>query len=94
MNKSEVVSSLATKCNIPKSKAEEIVKTLFSPEIGIIAKALKSGDGIAFQGFGTFSVRKRKARKALNPKNGETISVPARKVASFKAGTTLKKTIN
>ena len=58
-----------------------------------VTSALRKGDRVALVGFGTFSVAKRKARTARNPRTGETINVPARKAPKFKAGRELKKAI-
>ncbi len=58
-----------------------------------ITKALKKGDRVALVGFGTFSVSKRKARTGRNPQTGKSIKIAARKVAKFKAGSELRKTV-
>ena len=55
-----------------------------------IASALDKGDKVAIVGFGTFLVKKRKARMGINPKTKEKISIPAKKVPAFKPGAELK----
>ncbi|MCC6691558.1 MAG: HU family DNA-binding protein, partial [Bacteroidia bacterium] len=57
-------------------------------------KALKKGDRVALVGFGSFSVSKRSARTGRNPQTGKEIKIAAKKVAKFKAGAELKKTVN
>jgi len=56
--------------------------------------ALRQGDRIEFRGFGSFSVKKRKPKKARNPGTGETIYLPERFVPVFKASKLLKDEIN
>ena len=58
-----------------------------------MAEAMKSGDKVSLTGFGTFAVTERAAREGRNPKSGETISIPARKVVKFKAGSKLIDTV-
>jgi DNA-binding protein HU-beta len=58
-----------------------------------IAKALKKGDRLIVPGFGSFSVAKRKARNGRNPQTGKPIKIAAKKVAKFKAGAKLSKSI-
>jgi DNA-binding protein HU-beta len=56
-----------------------------------IVKELKKAGRFTLPSFGTFIVRKTKARKGLNPRTGEAIKVKAGKTVRFKASTTLKK---
>ncbi len=50
---------------------------------------MKTGDKVTLLGFGAFSVSERAAREGRNPKSGETITIPAKKVVKFKAGSQL-----
>jgi DNA-binding protein HU-beta len=59
--------------------------------VGAIVKELKKSGKFTLPSFGTFSVRKTKARKGLNPRTGEAIKVKAGKTVRFKASPTLKK---
>ena len=61
--------------------------------IGAIVKELKKAGKFTLPSFGTFTVRKTKARKGLNPRTGEAIKVKAGKTVRFKASPTLKKTV-
>jgi DNA-binding protein HU-beta len=54
---------------------------------------MKSGDKVTLVGFGTFSTSERAAREGRNPKSGETINIPAKKVVKFKAGSKLSETV-
>ena len=57
-------------------------------------RTMKKGDRVSLVGFGTFSVAKRAARAGRNPQTGKTIQIKAKKVAKFKAGSDLAKTVN
>lgn len=89
MNKSELVAAIADHAELTKTQAAAVVEAFTST----IAKALKKGDTVTLVGFGTFSVRKRAAREARNPRTGETIKLKASKVPVFKAGKALKDAV-
>ena len=59
-----------------------------------VVSSLKKGNKATLVGFGTFSVRSRKARTGRNPQTGAPLKIPARKVTKFSAGAELKKAIN
>jgi DNA-binding protein HU-beta len=90
MNRKELVEALAAKTESTKADAERAVAGL----IDIISGTLKKGDSLTLVGFGTFEVRKRAARTGRNPKTGEELKIKAAKVPAFKAGATLKATVN
>lgn len=90
MNKAQLIEEVAKNVDLSKAKATEAVNTVFSS----IKGALKKGKKVQLIGFGTFLVRKRKARKGRNPLTGETIKIAAKKVPAFTAGADLKKTVN
>jgi DNA-binding protein HU-beta len=89
MTKAELIEKIADKAKISKKAANVALNTFVSS----VTQALKKGDRVALVGFGTFSVSKRKARTARNPRTGETINVPARKAPKFKAGRELKNAV-
>jgi DNA-binding protein HU-beta len=90
MNKKELVASIADAAEINKAAAEKALDgTLMA-----IAETLKKGETVTLVGFGTFSVAKREARQGRNPKTGDTIKIPAKNVARFKAGSKLSETVN
>ena len=89
MTKAELIEKIAAKAKISKKAANIALNTF----VVSVTTALKKGDRVALVGFGTFSVTKRKARTARNPRTGETIHVPARKAPKFKAGRDLKKAV-
>ena len=90
MNKTELVSSIAAKAGLSKADS----KKALDATIEAIAEALKAGDTISLVGFGTFAVAERPARQGINPATKAPISIPAKKVAKFKAGSDLESAIN
>jgi len=89
MTKAELVAKVAKDAKITKAAAGKSLNAVIEG----ITKALKKGDRVTLVGFGTFSVSKRKARTGRNPQTGKPIKIAARKVAKFKAGSELRKTV-
>lgn len=89
MTKTELIAIIAKEADLPKAKAEKALAATLDG----IKKALKKGDKVQFVGFGTFEIRKRPARKGLNPRTKEAIKIPASKVPAFKAGKALKDAV-
>lgn len=77
MTKADLIGKIAEKAGLNKADAEKATNTLV--------------ESITFQGFGTFKVKDRAARKARNSRTGEEINVPASKSASFSPANILKK---
>lgn len=92
MNKSELAMAMAAETGLTRVMARKVLDTLFATE-GLIAKSLRRGEQVTISGFGTFTVAKRKARTARNPRTGEKIKVGASKSPRFRASTRLKKAI-
>ena len=90
MTKADLVEEVAKAIELPKKDSEVIVKSIFES----ITSALHRGEKVELRGFGSFRLRERKARVGRNPKTGETVNVPAKKVPYFKAGKELKELIN
>ena len=90
MNKAELVDAIAAEAKISKADAGRAIDGF----INATTKALKKGDRVALVGFGSFSVGKRAARTGRNPQTGKAIKIAAKKVAKFKAGAELKKSVN
>lgn len=90
MTKAELIESVASKVDLSRAVAEQAVNTVFEDIVG----ALRQGDKVNISGFGTFSVSIRKARTGRNPKTGESIEISASRAAKFKAGKTLKDSLN
>jgi bacterial nucleoid protein Hbs len=90
MNRKELIDALADKTSSTKADADRNIAAM----IEIISATLKKGDSLTLVGFGTFEVRKRAARTGRNPKTGAELKIKASKVPAFKAGATLKATVN
>ena len=90
MNKAELVSAIAAETKLSKADAGRALEGF----VNATTKALKKGDRVALVGFGSFSVAKRNARTGRNPQTGKTIQIKAKRVAKFKAGADLAKTVN
>jgi nucleoid DNA-binding protein len=88
VNKAELIEAVA-KVTCTKVEASKAVNAVFDN----IAKALKKGDSVTLVGFGTFSVKKRKARIGRNPQTGKEIKIAAKKVPAFKPGKELKSIV-
>lgn len=89
MNKTELVEKVAKECTLNKSAAEQVLNSVLSA----ITEAMRAGDKVSLLGFGTFSVSERASREGRNPKTGETITISAKKVVKFKAGSKLLDTV-
>ena len=89
MNKSELVSKIAEDTGLSKVSAAAAVDSFIQG----ITKSLKKGDAITFVGFGTFRTTQRRARVAKNPRTGDAIKIPKRRVVRFTAGKTLKSAV-
>ena len=90
MNRAEFVGALAEKTGTSKVKAEELLKGfLETVEVAL----LEDGD-LSFVGWGKFEVKDTSARVGRNPKTGEEIQIPAKKVVKFKAGKKLAEAIS
>ena len=90
MNKAELVDAIASKTGSSKKAAEAALNAT----IEAISASLKKGDKVKLIEFGSFEVRKRAARKGINPQTGAEIKIPASKAPVFKAGKALKETVN
>ena len=91
MTKSELIQTIAAKLpHLPARDVEFVVNTLF----GAMTDAMKQGDRIEIRGFGSFSVRHRQSRLGRNPKTGDVIEVPFKRVPFFTVGHELKERVN
>jgi DNA-binding protein HU-beta len=90
MNKAELVEELHRKTGLPKVKAHEYVTCICDS----IRDALLRGDRVTISDFGTFQVSERKAFEGNNPKTQAPITVPGRRIPTFRAGKGLKEALN
>ncbi len=89
MNKEQLVEKVADKTGATKKDAMDVLNTA----LDMVSATLKKGEKVTLVGFGTFLVRKRKARDGRNPQTGAKIKIPAKRVPAFTAGKELKSAV-
>jgi len=82
MTKQQLIEKVATKTELGKTEAAVAVDSV----LDLIADALRSNERVDLRGFGTFVVKERKERQGRNPRTGETITIAAKRDATFKPG--------
>lgn len=90
MNKSELISAVASKSGLSILDATKVVNTVTSS----ITKVLTKGEAVSIIGFGTFKINKRAARIGRNPRTGAELKLPAKNVPAFSPGKALKDAVN
>ncbi len=86
LTKADMAKSLFNELGLNKREALELVD-LFFQELG---ESLADGEQIRLSGFGNFDLRNKVARPGRNPKTGENVPIPARRVVTFRAGQKLR----
>ncbi len=89
MTKADLVEHVASKADLPRKQAEEVVQVVLE---GIIL-ALHRNEKVELRGFGSFRVRQRGARVGRNPKTGEKVQVPPKRIPYFKPGKHLREAL-
>ena len=89
MNKAQLIDAIAKDAKLSKVDSGKALDATISA----ISKSLKKGEGVILVGFGSFSIAKRAARNGRNPQTGKAIKIAAKKVAKFKAGAALAKSV-
>ncbi len=90
VNKSQLIDAIASVANLTKADAGRALDGF----IKSVEDALANGKSVTLVGFGTFEVKERAERKGRNPQTGEEITIKAAKIPSFKAGKSLKDSVN
>ena len=90
VTKAALVEEVVRVADLTKTRATIVVDTVF----GSIVEALHTGDKVEIRGFGSFRLRRRQPRKGRNPRTGDRVDVPSKRVAYFKPGKELKAMIN
>jgi integration host factor subunit beta len=90
MNKSDLIEKVVEKINLPKKRAELIVNLLFEA----MTQALAEGERIEIRGFGSFISKQYRARTGRNPRTGQTIPVPEKRLPFFKVGKELRERVD
>ncbi len=90
MTKADLVECVAEKLDTTKKEAEAIVNTVFRS----IVEAIEGSDKVELRGFGCFRVKVKRARRGRNPRTGEEIQIPPKRVPYFKPGKEMKEAVN
>ena len=90
MNKSELIEALSQEIKLPLREADSITNTILDE----MTAALASGDSIEIRGFGSFVVKEYGSYQGRNPKTGQKIKVPPKKLPFFKVGKELREKVN
>jgi integration host factor subunit beta len=90
MTKADLIEEVSRVVEMTRKDSEVIVEAVFDS----IVRALKTGDKIEIRGFGSFRTRERQARIGRNPKTGDRVEVPAKRIPYFKPSKELKDLVN
>ena len=90
MTKADLIEEVSRLAELTRKDSEVIVETIFDS----VVRSLRVGDKIEIRGFGSFRTRQRKPRVGRNPKTGDRVEVPAKKIPFFKPSKELKDLIN
>jgi integration host factor subunit beta len=90
LTKADLIEEVLRITELPRKESETIVETIFDS----IIESLQKGDKIEIRGFGSFRTRDRRGRVGRNPKTGEKVEVPAKKIPFFKPSKELKDFVN
>ena len=90
LTKADLIEEVLRVTELARKESEAIVETIFDSIIG----ALQKGEKIEIRGFGSFRTRERRGRVGRNPKTGEKVEVPAKKIPFFKPSKELKDFVN
>ena len=89
MTKKEIIRAIAERMGLTQVETQKVVQSTFDT----IVESIASRGRIELRNFGVFEVKERAARKARNPRTGEQLHVPARKVVVFKPGRLLAERV-
>jgi integration host factor subunit beta len=90
MTKADLIEEVSRLAELTRKDSEVIVETIFDS----VVRALRTGDKIEIRGFGSFRTRQRKPRVGRNPKTGDRVDVPPKKIPFFKPSKELKDMVN
>jgi len=90
MNKSDLIEKIVERANLPRKRAETVVNLVFDEMTASLAR----DERIEIRGFGSFVSKHYRARTGRNPRTGETIPVPAKRLPFFKVGKELKERVD
>lgn len=89
MTKKDIILKISDEFNLKQIEVKKILQKAFDS----IIEALVRGEKIELRNFGIFKIKQRKSRTGRNPRTGQVVPVPSRKVVTFKPGLEMKKAI-
>lgn len=89
MNKADLVAQVSKETG----QTQQDVTAILESTLETIKNSLKNGNKVTLVGFGSFEVKTRKARRGVNPRTGEAITIPSSKVPKFTAGKALREMV-
>ena len=90
MNKLELISTLKQKTGLTKAEAADVVQTLFDS----LTKALVQGERVEIRGLCSFFIKEYESYTGRNPKTGDKVTIPPKKLPFFKCGKELKERVD
>ena len=90
MTKADLIDEVSRVSELTRKDSETIVESIFDS----VVRSLRAGDKIEIRGFGSFRTRQRRARIGRNPKTGDRVEVPPKKIPFFKPSKELKDLVN
>ena len=90
MLRSQLIHTISDRCKLSAQDATAAIDTVLET----ISESLAQGNRVELRGFGSFGLKDRRARDARNPKTGETVTVPGKRVMFFKAGKELRARVD
>lgn len=90
MKKADLIEEVSRVIDVTRQDSKAVIETIF----GSIARALRKGDGVEIRGVGSFHTRQRRARVGRNPKTGDRVQVPPKRIPYFKPSKELKDLVN
>ena len=90
ITKAELVSIVCDKCSFSRQESVRIVEEVFQ----ILKETLEKGEKVKIAGFGNFNIREKRPRRGRNPQTGEEITIPGKRVVTFKPSVILRRVVN
>ncbi len=90
MNKLELISALKDRADLTKSEAADVIKLFFDS----LSDAFKNGERVEIRGFCSFHIKKYKSYTGRNPKTGQKVTIPPKRLPFFKCGKELKERVD
>ena len=90
MNKLELISTLKERSNLTKSEAAEVIKIFFDS----LSEAFTQGERVEIRGFCSFHIKEYKSYTGRNPKTGQKVLIPPKRLPFFKCGKELKERVD